>query len=165
MVWILAIIFCFTGMDPSLFILIKDFWGLFAVVTTAIAYPIGILVDTFADKLLEGWNEKIKKQHNLPADFSLLNLLHEKNDPNITSYFTYNRFKTRVARSSFINFAMIGIAVGMFVLLQGPPLGMTQSGTISMVIFVTFILLSVMALLLWREIAKTVYEKCETVRA
>ncbi len=61
LIWIGAIVFCFTGVDTSFMPLIKDLWGLLAVVATAIAYPVGIFVDTAADKILENWNGKIKK--------------------------------------------------------------------------------------------------------
>jgi hypothetical protein len=160
LLWILLVIFCITGIDPTLLPVIKELWGLFAVVTTAIAYPIGIFVDTIADKLLEKWNQKIKASHGLPADFSLLIFLHEnKDDNNLLSYFTYNRFKTRVARSSFINFMMIGIVGAAFVLVQGSTFGFMQTGKLGAIVFITFILLAGTALYLWKEIAETVYQR------
>jgi len=166
LLWILLIIFCFTSIDPTLLPIIKDLWGLFAVVTTAIAYPVGIFVDTIADKVLENWNKKIKARHGLPADFSLLVFLHEnKDDNNLLSYFTYNRFKTRVARSSFINFTMIGIAGAAFVLFQGTTLGIMQSGKIAGILFITFIVFAGTALYLWKEIAETVYQRAAELRS
>ncbi len=164
LLWIIAIMLCFTGIDTSILPVIRDFWGLFAVVTTAIAYPVGIFVDTFADKLLTGWNQKIKRQYNPKNEINLLTLIRNMKDTNITNYFTYNRFKTRIARSSFINFAMIGIAGALLITLRGPALGIERTGTISLVIFVTFILLSSTALFLWREIARTVYQKASRLR-
>jgi len=159
LVWIVAIMLCFTGIDMTVLPVIKDFWGLLAVVTTAIAYPVGIFVDTFADKLLERWNNKIKLYHGLNKDFSLLTHINKDTDANTTNYFIYNRFKTRVARSSFINFAMIAISVALLILRHGQHLGIEQPLKMSLVIFITFIILSVAALLLWNEIAKTVHEK------
>lgn len=160
LLWILMIIFCFTGIDDTLFIVIKEMWGLFIVVTTAIAYPVGIFIDTLADKLLESWNEKIKTRNKLTTQFSLLAFLHEnKDDDNLRSYFTYNRFKTRVARSSFINFFMLGIASASFVMIQGPSLRILQAGKISAILLITFITFASTALYLWKEIAENVYKR------
>ncbi len=150
---------CFAGVDVSLLPVIKDYWGLCAIIATAIAYPIGIFVDTIADNMLAGSNDRIKKKQGLPDDFSLLSLLHELKDNNITGYFTYNRFKTRVARSSFLNFTMIAIAVSIFIWLHGEEISIENTVTASVVIFVAFLILAATALFLWREIAKTVYER------
>ncbi len=158
LVWIIAIMLCFTGIDTSILPVIHDFWGLFAVVTTAIAYPVGIFVDTFADKLLAGWNQKIKRQYDPKNEINLLTLIRNMKDTNITNYFTYNRFKTRIARSSFINFAMIGIAGALFIIFRGASIGINQPVNISVVIFIFSIVLSATALFLWKEIANTVYE-------
>ena len=140
LVWIVAIIACFLGIDPSILSLIKSYWGLFAVVATAVAYPIGIIIDTFADKLLSRWNEGIRKNKGLPDGFSLMVLLYKLKDENIVNYFTYNRFKTRVARSSGINFAMIGWSLALFVWLQGDTIGILQSKMIGIIILIIIIL-------------------------
>ncbi|MFT6807454.1 MAG: hypothetical protein ACJA01_000674 [Saprospiraceae bacterium] len=162
LIWVGAIAFSVTGIDPSLMPFIKDFWGLFALVTTAIAYPIGIFVDTIADKILERWNGRIKVKNEVQNE-SIILLLHKLKDDNLTAYFTYNRFKTRVSRSSALNFLLIGITVPMFILLQGNALGVEHPLRIALTIFITFILLSVIAILLWREIAYSVHRRTKQV--
>ncbi len=162
LIWVGAIVFSVTGIDPSLMPFIKDFWGLFAVVTTAIAYPIGIFVDTIADKILDGWNERIKKEKEVET-VSLILLLHRLKDDNLTGYFTYNRFKTRVSRSSALNFLLIGLTVPLFILVSGNGLGVEHPLRIALTIFVTFTLLSSIAILLWREIAYSVHKRTKQV--
>ena len=81
------------------------------------------------------------------------------NDDNVRSYFTYNRFKTRVARSSMANFAMIAVAVFLFIMVRGEHLGITAPLTIALTVFVTFANLTLTAWFLWNEIANTTYRK------
>ena len=158
-VWMMAFVFCLTGLDPSFFIVMKEYWPFFLLVTTAVAYPIGIMVDTAADLFLAGQNRKIRAKYNLPESFSILSMIYQWKDDNIKSYFTYNRFKTRVARSSMINFFMIALGGSTFVWCQGEAIGVVQTEKISLIILFVFMLLSLSAYLLWREIGNTVYQK------
>lgn len=157
LVWILLVVFSMVGLEPGWIPVIKDLWGLFAVVSTAVAYPIGIFIDTLADKFLSRRSDAIKQASGLPAGFSIIHLVHRLKDDNIRSYFTYNRFKTRVARSSFINFAMIGISGAVFIAIRGASLGMTDPLKVALILCALFSGLSLTALYLWREIANTVY--------
>jgi hypothetical protein len=158
-VWMMFFVFCLTGLDPSFLIIIRDNWPFFLLVTTAVAYPIGIMVDTVADLVLARQNAKIRANQNLPESFSILAMIYQWKDENIKNYFTYNRFKTRVARSSMINFLMIAIGGSTFVWCQGETIGVVQTEKISIIILLVFLLLSVSAYLLWREIGNHVYQK------
>ena len=86
-------------------------------------------------------------------------MIYQWKDDNIKNYFTYNRFKTRVARSSMINFLMIALGGSTFVWCQGEAVGVVQTEKISLIILFVFALLSLSAYLLWREIGITVYNK------
>ncbi|HEX5112092.1 MAG TPA: hypothetical protein VFV79_04545 [Saprospiraceae bacterium] len=158
-VWMMAFVFCLTGLDPSFFTVMKEYWPFFALVTTAVAYPIGIMVDTAADLLLARQNAKIRAKYNLPESFSILAMIYQWKDDNIKNYFTYNRFKTRVARSSMINFLMISIGGSTFVWCQGEAIGVVQTEKISLIILFVFAVLALSAYLLWRQIGIDVYQK------
>jgi hypothetical protein len=99
----------------------------------------------------------------LEPDFSFLMKITNETPENIVSYFTYNRFKTRVARSSFVNFALIGIGVALLLRLQGESLGIDRPLNVSVVVFLTFNLLATTAFFLWWKIANTVYAKARRV--
>ena len=159
LLWILVLVFTFTGLDLSIFPVIKVFWALFAIVITAIAYPIGIFIDALADKMLDSWNNKIKAKNNLPDHFSMIMLINKMNDDNVRSYFTYNRFKLRVARSSFVNFSMIAVSGFLFLLIRGSELGIGASLKIGLTVLVVFGILSLASLFLWREIAVTTHRR------
>ena len=159
LVWILAIVFSVTGLDASVFPMVKEYWALFAIVVTAVAYPIGIFVDTVADKMLDGRNEKIRQRFNLKEDFSMMKLVHEMKDDNVRSYFTYNRFKTRVSRSSMLNFAMMALSIFLFTMTRGSEVGVEQPLKIGLTVLISFSLFSVLAFFLWKEIAHTTYKR------
>ncbi|MDX1586283.1 MAG: hypothetical protein R3222_06045 [Balneolaceae bacterium] len=160
LVWIGAIALSITGFDLSIIPYLQSFWGLLAVLMTAIAYPIGIFVDTAADMLLEKKNLNIKTvKASVPKDVSLIQLLHELKDENITSYFIYNRFKTRVTRSSALNFVLIGLAVPVFLWVRGEGLQIEGVNAIAITIMATFLFLSVIAFLMWTETVKTMHER------
>ncbi len=163
LVWIIAFMLCFTGVDPLMFATIRDYWPVWLLVSTAVAYPIGIFVDTVADLMLEGLDRHTKLKHQLPADFSFLMKITNDTPENIVSYFTYNRFKTRVARSSFVNFALIGFGWALLLRLQGEVLGIDRPLAVSAVVFITFNLLATTAFFLWWKIANTVYQKAKRV--
>ena len=155
----MSFVLCLTGLDPGFLPALKEYWPFFALIITAIAYPIGIMVDTAADILLARQNGKIRAKYNLPESFSILAMIYQWKDDNIKNYFTYNRFKTRVARSSMINFMMIALGGSTFVWCQGEAIGVVQTEKISIIILFVFGLLSLFAYLLWREIGNTVYQK------
>lgn len=158
-VWMMSFVFCLTGLDPGFFPAMREYWPFFALVTTAVAYPIGIMVDTVADILLARQNGKIRAKYNLPASFSILEMINQWKDDNLKSYFTYNRFKTRVARSSMINFMMIAMGGSTFVWCQGVSIGIVQTEKISIIILLVFMFLALSAYLLWRQIGNDVYQK------
>ena len=159
LLWILVLVFTFTGLDLSIFPVIKDYRALFAIVVTAIAYPIGIFIDTLADKILDSWNKKIKAKNNLPDHFSMIMLINKMNDDNVRSYFSYNRFKLRVARSSFVNFSMIAVSGFLFLWIRGSELGIGSPIKIGIAVLVVFGILSLASLFLWREIAVTTHRR------
>jgi len=158
-VWLMSFVFCLTGVDPGFFPALQEYWPFFALVITAIAYPIGIIVDTVADILLARQNGKIRAKYNLPESFTILEMINKWKDDNLKSYFTYNRFKTRVARSSMINFLMIAIGGSTFVWCQGDSIDIVQTEKISIIILMVFLVLALSAYLLWRQIGNDVYEK------
>lgn len=163
LVWIIAAMLCFTGVDPMLWAGLKDYWAVVLLIGTAVAYPVGILVDTTADLMLEGLDKQTKRKHRLPDDFSLLLRINQETPANVVNYFIYNRFKTRVARSSFVNFALIGFIVAILLRRQGAAFGIDEPLLVSAVVFLTFNLLAAAAFFLWWKIANTVYKKAGRV--
>lgn len=163
LVWIVAAMLCFTGVDPAMWAGLKDYWAVVLLIGTAVAYPVGILVDTTADLMLEGLDKHTKRKHKLPDDFSLLLRITDGTPTNIINYFTYNRFKTRVARSSFLNFGLIGFIVAILLRRQGMAFGVEEPLLVSVVVFLTFNLLAAAAFFLWWKIANTVYKKASRV--
>ena len=161
LVWIIAIVLCVVGIDPKMIEVTQRYWGLLAVVTTAIAYPIGIFVDTVADKILHRRDNRIKEKYGLTPDQNLMNFFQKTttNTSNTIHYFTYNRSKTRVARSSFLNFALIAIAGALFVFIRGNSMGIENVVKIGLTTFILFAALSFTAFVLWREIANTVHRR------
>lgn len=163
LVWILGFIFCIVGLDLNIFHFIKEYWVIFAIVVTAIAYPIGIIIDTFADKRLDKTNDRIKSKYNLDEHFSMIKLIHKMNDENVRSYFTYNRFKTRVARSSMVNFGMIGLSIPLFIFIRGHEIGIEHPLKIGLTVFITFSLLSITLFYLWKEVSQTTYMRASNL--
>lgn len=158
MVWIGSIVLSITGLDLEVIGYLQNYWGLLAVVLTAIAYPLGILVDTLADLLLEKKNLQIRTEKvNVPEEVSLIQLLHQLEGCTITNYFTYNRFKARVTRSSSFIFLLIGLYVPLFLWLRGGGLGIEEVGLLAITFLLTFVLLSISKLFMWMEVVKTIH--------
>ena len=106
LVWIFAIVFSIQDFDWAVVSTLFEYSGVIAVLISAVSYPLGIFVDTFADCILDKIRKKTKEN---PIKFSPIEIIKLLKDENIRGYYTYNRFKLRVARTSVFNFMMIGI--------------------------------------------------------
>jgi hypothetical protein len=120
-------------------------------------------MDTIADKLLKGWDRRIKNKYYPDKTINMIQLLFKLKDDNITSYFYNNRFKLRVSRSSALNFLLISLATSTFILVRGQDIGISNTAGIAITLFITFTLLSLTALYLWRDITITIHERVKRI--
>lgn len=157
--WILSILFCINGINLELIKSLNDYWALIAILGTAISYPLGMFVDTIADKLLDIKKDSLQSNMKNDDSLSVIGLLRKVKDDNVTSYFTYNRFKERVCRSSMLNFVLIGLFGSCFVYCRGAELGFDASVMTTVSLLATFSILSVVAFLVWSKVVRTVDEK------
>jgi hypothetical protein len=160
LIWIFAIVLCFIDIDWTVVEIVKDYWAISAILVTSISYPIGIGVDTVADRVLSAWDQRIKSKYYTDPSISVMGLIKKIKDNYTTNYFTYNRFKIRVARSSSLNFLMIGIFVPICILVNRSIHEAVEDKTaFPLVIFGLFIGLSALTLFVWRDVTHTVHKR------
>ena len=106
LIWIFAIVFSIQDFDWAVVSTLFEYSGVIAVLISAVSYPLGIFVDTFADCIFEKFRNKTIKESTKFSPIEINKLLK---DENIRGYYTYIRFKLRVARTSVFNFMMMGI--------------------------------------------------------
>ena len=159
LVWLSGIFFCFIDFDWSQFSITKEYWIILTLFITAIAYPVGIFVDTLADKILSRQDLSIKRKYYTNPTINILHMIKRANDSNITSYFTYNRFKSRIARSSFLNFLLISIIFPIFLSFNYTGVGISKPFTLGIVIVLIFLLLAASSLYVWKETSYTIHKR------
>jgi hypothetical protein len=158
LLWILGLCLSIYEIDFNQITYLKEYWIIIGLVITALSYPIGIFIDTFADKILSKFGKNSKNVSEISTTKLLIKL---KSDPNATSYFTYNRFKSRIARSSFINFLFIGIISPFFILRYQDHFEIESPWLLMIVLTVAFLLLAFGFYFVWREAQKSIKEKKE----
>lgn len=159
LIWILAVCFSMYEIEWSQISIIKEYWIILGLITTALSYPIGIFVDTLIDKILSNWDDNIKAEHFKHPNISVLQLIYTMKDANTTNYFTYNRFKSRIARSSFFNFALIGITSPIFILTNNSQLGINHHIVLSIMLFISFTLFAFAFLYIWYVATNSIHKK------
>lgn len=106
-VWIGLILLC---CYPSSFEVIRaavESNSVSLIIFAVFGYPIGMIIDNFADLILS----RIKNKHKNNKNYlSVTELLHYIEDENIHGWFEYNRFKIRIMRACFLN-SVISIIV------------------------------------------------------
>ena len=86
LIWIFAIVLCFIDIEWSVIEIVKDYWAISAIIVTSISYPIGIGVDTVADRLLSGWDKKIKAKYYTDKSISVMALIKKIKDNDSSIY-------------------------------------------------------------------------------
>jgi hypothetical protein len=153
LVWIFAIVFSIQDFDWAVVSTLFEYSGLIAVLISAVSYPLGIFVDTFADCILEKIRKKTKKN---PTKFNPIEIIKLLEDENIRGYYTYNRFKLRVARTSVFNFALIGISGAIFICANNDLLEISNPTKSSLIFLFVFVFMALVAFCSWKIVNETI---------
>jgi len=159
LVWILAI--CFSVIEPSsnTLIVIKEYWIIFVFFITAVSYPIGLITDAIADRILDSWDKRIRTKEYEDNEIDLIMMLEKANGTNILNYFTYNRFKIIIARSSWLNFLLIGFSSLLFFISNKATFNTFSIFKLSTVVFLISLTLSIASLFVWYTSTVTLARK------
>ena len=162
-IWILGLAFIIIEIDINFLKSLENHKALLAFIFIPIAYPLGIFIDTLADQLLQKKGKNIKKTIGL--SMSKTELIHRLKDENIRDYFTYTRFKTRVIRSSMLNFLMIAIFCSLLIFIKGTELGISYPKPIGLSVAIIFMLFCIVAYLIWVNITRTTNMKVKELES
>ncbi len=123
LIWVLMLACAVFGVDWMTSPLVRDFLTpakeLIGVLALCVAYPLGVLVDEFADEVVFGerYRAMRKKMLGEPLMFTLL---MEPRVVPVRFYFDYSRTRIRLVRSACVNaFAMAVAGAALCVRVQG----------------------------------------------
>ena len=120
-----------------------------AIIAMSVTYPLGIFCDNLADKLLGHYEASLKRKAHCQGK-SIRALIVKMNIDFVSDYFNYNRVRIRIARSTWLNFVLIGLAIVVFVILKMDYLK-THDGVAASLFFLAIsILIAVYAFINWR---------------
>lgn len=86
------------------------FWS---VIALSFVYPLGIILDNIADRVLRKPEKKIKGSV-IGGNKSMTQLLTQLNNTLVTEQFDYIRIRIRITRSAFVNFFMLTLSSLLF---------------------------------------------------
>jgi hypothetical protein len=106
---------------------LKDFATPLAVAALAVAYPLGLVADESADRLLRRSSERIRRRVFKPAGLnsesranSVMDLLAGDANEFQVKYFTSGRMKIRILRSTALNAAAVASMAAVLWILREP---------------------------------------------
>ena len=99
-IWIALLLLCIYPLSPDIFPVLIAYKYLVLIVLSVLSYPIGMIIDNIADRILSIHNQRYK---NTEDYLSVTELIYHLKDDNIKDWFTYNRFKIRIMRSCWLN--------------------------------------------------------------
>jgi len=88
------------------------------VVALAIVYPLGVLIDHLADRILTSQHLQIRSRVTAGSTITILELLLKAKDGRLTNYFDYLRIRIRISRSTMLNFTIIAIVLPIYLYLR-----------------------------------------------
>lgn len=130
-----------------------------AIVLLPFVYPLGVFTDNVADRLLKTWARNIRSKYKLDGDQSAMKLITLTGHDWLSNYLDYARMRTRICRSSALNFFLLTFVLPAFVGIRLQ--GAFASG-VTMIVILAFFLcagLSVLSLWSWYEITNTFHER------
>jgi nitrate reductase NapE component len=130
-----------------------------AVVLLPFVYPLGVFTDNAADRVLKRWAQQIRQKHKLDDQQSAMKVITLTRHDWLSNYLDYARMRTRICRSSAMNFLMLTFVLPAFVGIRLQ--GVFASG-VWMVAIIAFFLcagLTVLALWSWYEITNTFHKR------
>lgn len=125
------------------------------ILGVALIYPLGILVDLAADRMLENKKTKLKNA-NLKGQ-KVLTLLLKLNNPMLNEFSSYITFKLRILRSSILNFALLAIFGFVFVISNEIEL-LGSALTTGIIVFLIISSLAFAFYKSWVSVTKTFYK-------
>jgi len=129
------------------------FWS---VIALSFVYPLGIILDNIADRILRKPEKKIKGSV-LGANKSMTQLLLQLNNALVTEQFDYIRIRIRITRSAFVNFFMLTFSSLLFTFSR---MGLTcESAKLLALQFLIGMCLTIFAYYSWGLLNHTYYSK------
>lgn len=117
--WLLLFSMTIVGTDWLFISEIMNYETPLLAIIISITYPLGIVTDNLADKLLKKYEETIRIA--IPGgNQSMRKLLLHLNNTDVTEYFDYLRTRIRICRSAGFNFLLITISSLLFTLTRFP---------------------------------------------
>ena len=135
----------------------------------AIVYPIGVLVDEFADLVSSGREKTIREtvfaNNGLPTSVHLIDLLVHHDSSFLDSYFGYLRMRIRIARSAGLNFLLLTIVVVIASVFQREILPVALQSTMRFALCAIVLGFCLMSVVMWRSLVYTFAKRIAHIAA
>lgn len=117
LIWLILLAFCLFPYDWLTLARTDLDYAVLSVIAISFIYPLGIILDHMADRLLRKPEESIRK--SIPGGEKSMSLLLTKiNSTIIADQFDYIRTRIRITRSATVNFFLITVVTAALTLLK-----------------------------------------------
>lgn len=157
--WLTLLFLAIFGINWINFERLKGAELIISALALPVVYPVGIFVDNLADRLLDKWNWIIRDKYLKEKSQSIIKLLLLTKDERLGNIFEYSRTRIRISRSTALNFAVIAIALPLFIITRlDNPFGMNK-WRVAALGSGTCLLITIFALWSWQHITHTVWSR------
>jgi len=152
-VWLAMLVLTIIGYNPINPTDIKGWETIVSVISLAFVYPLGLLVDQSADRLLLGKTKRLRAKILGNQTITILELLLKAKDTRLTGYFDYLRIRIRISRSTMLNFTFAAIIAPTYLMIRNP-LNMEQVGLYAALVGIGCLLIARFAYTTWHQVSE-----------
>jgi hypothetical protein len=97
---------------------VKGFEAILAVLLLPIVYPMGVIVDNWADKFFRPWEKRIRSQYALKNEESTTRFFILTKETYLAAQMSYIRSRIRISRATAVNAALITATLFFFLVFR-----------------------------------------------